>query len=104
QAARVAIILSRFYGLQVSCEGYTSEDNSEPLSLQRANAVRTALIENGLRAATVTATAFGNARPLGPNNSAEGRTANSRVEIIISGESIGTLPFWDHTYPLGGRG
>jgi flagellar motor protein MotB len=103
QAVRVAGILSRFRGLQVSCEGYTSEDNSDALSMQRASAVMVALIANGLPASSVTAAGFGNARPLGPNNSAEGRAANSRVEIVISGDSIGTLPYWERTYVLGSR-
>ena len=28
------------------------------------------------------------------------REQNRRVEIVISGDSIGTLPFWDRTYSL----
>jgi len=104
QAARIAAVLSHFQGLRVSCEGHTGEDNSEDLSRQRAYAVRVALITNGLPATAVTATGFGNTRPLGANTTVEGRAANSRVEIVISGDSIGTLPFWDRTYPLNGRG
>ena len=34
------------------------------------------------------------------NSTAAGREQNRRVEIVISGDPIGTLPFWDRTYNL----
>ena len=96
--ARVAAVLERNPGLQIACEGYTSDDNSEALSRQRADAVRNALAASGMPVKSITVNGFGNSRPLGPNAG-----ANSRVEIVITGDRIGTLPFWDRTYLLSGR-
>jgi outer membrane protein OmpA-like peptidoglycan-associated protein len=98
--AQIAAILARHPGLQVSCEGHLSADHSEAYSRDRAEAVRNALVSSGVPAASTTVVGYGNTRPLGPNTTAEGREENSRVEIVISGDAIGTVPFWDKTYPL----
>jgi outer membrane protein OmpA-like peptidoglycan-associated protein len=98
--AQVAAILARHSGLQVSCEGHLSADHSEAYSRERAEAVRKALVSDGVPAASITVVGYGNTHPLGPNTTAEGRDENSRVEIVISGDAIGTVPFWDKTYPL----
>ncbi len=34
------------------------------------------------------------------NSTATGREQNRRVEIVISGDPIGSLPVWDRTYSL----
>jgi hypothetical protein len=48
----------------------------------------------------VTAHGLGDTDLFGPNTSAAGRAANRRVEIVISGDPIGDMPFWDHPYTL----
>ncbi len=101
--ARIAAIIARHPGLRVSCEGYLAADNSEAMSRQRAEAVRSVLLGHGLSSAAVTAIGYGNSRPVGPNNTPAEREENSRVEIVISGDSIGSVPFWDRTYSLTGR-
>ena len=57
---------------------------------QRANAVRDYLIQQGLDPNSITATGFGKSNPVASNDTAAGRQQNRRVEIIISGEVIGT--------------
>jgi outer membrane protein OmpA-like peptidoglycan-associated protein len=98
--AQIAAIVARHPGLAVSCEGHLSADHSEAYSRERAEAVRNALVSDGVPAASTTVVGYGNTHPLGPNTTAEGREENSRVEIVISGDAIGTVPFWDKTYPL----
>jgi flagellar motor protein MotB len=39
---------------------------------------------------SVTAEGFGKSQPVASNDTAEGRQQNRRVEIVISGEIIGT--------------
>ncbi len=81
-------------GLRLAIEGYTDSTGTEvfnqTLSEQRANSVRDYLVQQSLDAASVTATGFGEANPAASNDTAAGRQLNRRVEIIISGEVIGT--------------
>src|SRR5271168_801919 len=81
-------------GLHLSVEGYTdsvgSDAFNQALSEQRANAVRDYLIQQGLDPTSITATGFGKSNPVSSNDTAAGRQQNRRVEIIISGEVIGT--------------
>jgi outer membrane protein OmpA-like peptidoglycan-associated protein len=59
------------------------------LSQQRADAVRTFLVSQGLSADTITAKGLGQADPVADNSTTAGRKQNRRVEIIVSGEVIG---------------
>jgi outer membrane protein OmpA-like peptidoglycan-associated protein len=81
-------------GLNLTIEGYTdnvgSETFNQTLSEQRANGVRDYLAQQGLDAGTITAKGFGTAMPVASNDTPQGRQQNRRVEIIISGEVIGS--------------
>jgi outer membrane protein OmpA-like peptidoglycan-associated protein len=100
QVTRIAAILGSHAGLSIRVEGYS--DRSTGLSQRRADLVRATLLNNGLPAAAVSAVGLGDARPLASRDTPQGREENSRVEIVISGDPIGTLPFWDRTYSLTG--
>jgi len=99
EVARVAGLLVSQPGLRVAVEGHT-DSAGEDFSSRRAAEVRSTLVSTGLRASEVASQGFGKTRPLASNATAAGRTENRRVEIVISGESIGTLPFWDRAYQL----
>jgi outer membrane protein OmpA-like peptidoglycan-associated protein len=92
-AKLTGIVLSH-PGLKLAVEGYTDTTGTaafnQTLSEQRANAVRDYLIQQGLDAGSVTAQGFGPANPVASNDTPQGRQQNRRVEIIISGEVIGT--------------
>jgi outer membrane protein OmpA-like peptidoglycan-associated protein len=99
QSAREALakfsgIVLAHPGLHLSVEGYTdsvgSDAFNQTLSEQRANAVRDYLIQQGLDPSSIVATGFGKSNPVASNDTAAGRQQNRRVEIIISGEVIGT--------------
>jgi outer membrane protein OmpA-like peptidoglycan-associated protein len=94
--ARVAAIVAAQPGLHVNVEGYSDTGAKQAQSEQRAYAVRRVLSSNGLSGTVITARGFGDTRPLGP----AGDVTNTRVEIVISGDTIGSLPFWDRTYSL----
>jgi outer membrane protein OmpA-like peptidoglycan-associated protein len=93
----IAAIVSSHPGLSVRVEGYA---DTEALSQERAQAVRAALIAHGARPDLVAAVGYGEARPIASNATAAGREQNRRVEVVISGASIGNQALWDHPYPL----
>jgi flagellar motor protein MotB len=97
---RIAAIVLSNPGLRVEVEGHSDSESDSPLAWKRAEAVRQALIARGLSPNSVTSRGLGTTRPLMSNQTAAGREANERVEIVISGDPIGNLPFWDKTYPL----
>lgn len=55
------------------------------LSLERANAVRDYLIEKGIPSVQIAALGAGPDRPIGNNDTAEGRARNRRIEFRIGG-------------------
>lgn len=105
--ALVASMLSARRDLTVYVEGFTDDRGSDverrEISDRRAREVRATLAGNGIAAASIQATGFGAARPLVSNASAGGREQNRRVEIVISGPSIGGMALWDRTYSLSSR-
>ncbi len=100
QVARIAAIIAANPGLRVEVEGHLDAPGSETQSARRAEAVRDVLVARGVSSNSVTTRGLGNSRPLMSNATEAGREENQRVEIIIFGELIGQIPFWDHTYPL----
>jgi outer membrane protein OmpA-like peptidoglycan-associated protein len=92
--AKLSGILLAHPGLQLSVEGYTDNVGSDPfndlLSEQRALAVRTYLVKEGLPENAIVAKGFGKVMPIASNDTPQGRQQNRRVEIIVSGEVIGT--------------
>lgn len=72
---------------RVTVVGHTDSQGSDSynqrLSQDRANAVRTTLISQGIAADRITAVGQGEAQPVAPNDTADGRAQNRRVEIII---------------------
>jgi outer membrane protein OmpA-like peptidoglycan-associated protein len=97
--ARVAAAVTAHPGLYVQIEGHDAPQGQD-LSEPRALAVRDALLRDGLSSSVLSAHGYGSSRPLVSNASASGRDQNRRVEITISGDPIGTLPYWDRTYSL----
>jgi OOP family OmpA-OmpF porin len=62
-----------------SAEG--TEEHNQSLSVERANSVKTYLVNTGVSADNLTVKGFGESKPIAPNNTEEGRVLNRRVEI-----------------------
>lgn len=92
--AKLSGLVLAHEGLKLEAEGHTDSTGSEALnqrlSEQRAESVRAYLESQGIAAANLTARGFGKSTPIADNSTAKGRQANRRVEIIVSGEIIGT--------------
>jgi outer membrane protein OmpA-like peptidoglycan-associated protein len=92
--AKVAGIVSGHPGLRLDVEGYTDsvggDDYNQQLSEHRGTSVRDYLMMQGMQGSSVTAKGFGKTQPVASNETADGRQQNRRVELVISGEVIGT--------------
>jgi outer membrane protein OmpA-like peptidoglycan-associated protein len=92
--AKVAGILIAYPGLNIEVDGYTDnvggDEMNQKLSENRSSSVRDYLVEQGVGATSVSAKGFGNTLPVASNDNASGRQVNRRVELVVSGDAIGS--------------
>ena len=92
--AKVAGILLAYPGLNIAVGGYTDnvggDAMNQTLSENRAGSVRDYLVQEGVATNSVSAQGFGNTLPVASNDSSSGRQQNRRVELLVSGEAIGS--------------
>jgi outer membrane protein OmpA-like peptidoglycan-associated protein len=92
--ARFAGIVLAHPGLNIQAEGFTdstgTDEINERLSEQRATAVGDYLISQGVSQDRVSTQGYGPRFPVASNDTREGRQQNRRVELVVSGEVIGT--------------
>ncbi len=83
--AEIAAVLKQNPDLKVEVQGHTDSAGSlalnNTLSVDRANAVRDSLIDQGVDPNQLTAEGYGPSRPLVTNDTAQGRASNRRVEL-----------------------
>jgi outer membrane protein OmpA-like peptidoglycan-associated protein len=92
--AKISGIVLAYPTLLLAVEGNTdsvgTEEFNQTLSEKRAESVRTYLTRQGVPEGSTTAAGFGKSRPIASNDTSDGRQQNRRVELIVSGEVIGT--------------
>lgn len=92
--ARIAGIVLAYPDLKLEIEGHTdsigSDDYNQVLSEKRAASVRDYLLQSGVTLNNVLARGLGKSDPIADNTTAAGRKLNRRVEMIVSGDVIGT--------------
>ncbi|MGB2672962.1 MAG: OmpA family protein [Candidatus Acidiferrum sp.] len=92
--AKISGIVMAYPSLKLAVEGNTdsvgTDELNQTLSENRAESVRTYLTQQGVPEASTTAQGFGKTRPVASNDTADGRQQNRRVELVVSGEVIGT--------------
>jgi outer membrane protein OmpA-like peptidoglycan-associated protein len=92
--AKISGIVLAYPSLNLAIEGNTdsvgTEAFNQQLSEKRAEAVRNYLTQQGVPESSTTAAGFGKNRPIASNDTSEGRQQNRRVELVVSGEVIGT--------------
>ncbi|WP_426090715.1 OmpA family protein [Flavobacterium sp. DSR3-2] len=83
----MANILKNYPNAKFSVEGHTDSDGSDAfnqkLSEDRANVVREALLERGIKAENLNAVGFGEGTPVETNKTAAGKAKNRRTEVIL---------------------
>jgi len=104
--AKISGIVLGYPSLRLAVEGNTDSVGSEAfnqhLSEQRAEGVRTYLTQQGVPESSTTSTGFGKTRPVAPNDTSEGRQQNRRVELVVSGEVIGSKILSLNLQPIAG--
>jgi outer membrane protein OmpA-like peptidoglycan-associated protein len=92
--AKVAGILLAYPGLDIAVGGYTdnvgTDAMNQKLSENRATSVRDYLVQQGVSKNAVTSIGYGETLPVASNDNSAGRQQNRRVELLVSGEAIGT--------------
>ncbi len=92
--AKVAGILLAYPGLNIEVGGYTDnvggDAMNQTLSENRADSVRDYLVQQGVSSNAVSAKGYGNTMPVASNDNPSGRQQNRRVELLVSGDAIGT--------------
>jgi len=82
-----ASLLDTHERVVVEVAGHTdsigTEEYNQGLSERRANAVRDYLVGKGIKASRLAARGYGEGRPVATNDTAEGRQANRRVELVV---------------------
>jgi outer membrane protein OmpA-like peptidoglycan-associated protein len=96
--AKISGIILSHPGLRLEVDGYTdsvgSQDYNQKLSENRAQGVQSYLIGEGIAPDDIIAKGFGKDDPVASNDTSAGRQKNRRVEMVVSGDIIGT--------PIGG--
>ena len=81
-------IMKAYPGLHIRIEGYTDNTGNasanKTLSLERANAVKTALMRAGIEPTRVTTLGYGSAQPKASNDTDEGRQQNRRIDVAVT--------------------
>ncbi len=92
--AKISGIVLAYPDLRLAIEGNTdsvgSEAMNQTLSENRASSVLDYLAKQNIPVASMTSEGFGKSQPVASNDTAEGRQENRRVELIVSGDVIGT--------------
>jgi len=92
--AKLSGIVLAYPSLMLDVGGYTdsvgTEEYNQTLSENRAGAVRDFLISQGIQRTSIASHGFGEGQPVATNDTATGRQQNRRVELVVSGEIIGT--------------
>ena len=106
--AKISGIILVYPDLKLAIEGNTDsvggDAMNQELSEQRAAAVRDYLAKQNIPLASMTSRGFGKTQPVASNDTPEGRQQNRRVEMIVSGDVIGTtVGIVSQNLPLTGR-
>jgi outer membrane protein OmpA-like peptidoglycan-associated protein len=81
-------IMKAYPNARFELSGYTDNtgaaEANQQLSLDRANAVKQALVNGGVEANRVNTAGYGQEKPIASNDTEEGRAKNRRLELTVT--------------------
>jgi len=84
----LAAVLKAYPNARVELAGHTDNTGNpqanQTLSLDRANAVKSMLVNQGVNADQISTNGYGDSRPVSSNDTPEGRERNRRLELIVN--------------------
>jgi OOP family OmpA-OmpF porin len=90
---RVAATIERCPDAAVEVGAHTDADGSTQgnlkLSQERADAIVEFLVDAGIKRERLTATGFGEAKPIRDNDTPDGKAANRRIEFVLTAQDDG---------------
>ena len=88
---RSGFSIARYFEKSPPCiDNVGTDAMNQKLSENRAASVRDYLVQQGVPTNSVSAKGFGNTLPVASNDNPAGRQQNRRVELVVSGEAIGS--------------
>jgi outer membrane protein OmpA-like peptidoglycan-associated protein len=92
--AKISGIVLAHPTLRLEVEGHTDSVGTDKLNMllseNRATSVRDFLIHEGVASTSIASRGFGKSQPVATNDTGTGRQQNRRVELVVSGEAIGS--------------
>jgi outer membrane protein OmpA-like peptidoglycan-associated protein len=85
--ANLAAVLKAYPAVAVALEGHTDNTGdaaqNKQLSVDRANAVRDRLVQDGIAGDRISTAGFGQDKPIASNDTTEGKAKNRRTELVV---------------------
>jgi outer membrane protein OmpA-like peptidoglycan-associated protein len=92
--AKISGIVLAYPTLRLEVEGHTDSVGTDQLNMllseNRATSVRDFLIHEGMAPTSIASRGFGKSQPVATNDTPTGRQQNRRVELVVSGDVIGS--------------
>jgi OmpA-OmpF porin, OOP family len=87
---RLADVAKSCANVLIEIEGHTDSEGvperNQPLSERRAQSVVNYLVEHGVDAARIKAIGYGDTKPIAPNDTADNRAKNRRIEFSVKSQ------------------
>jgi len=88
--SNLSTILKAYPNTHIQLAGHTDNTGTaqanQQLSLDRANAVKAMLVNGGIDGNRISTVGYGQDRPVGPNETEEGRARNRRTELTVNSQ------------------
>jgi OmpA-OmpF porin, OOP family len=82
----IAQVMREHPDLTLGVNGHTDTTEADAVATKRAEGVKKELVKRKIDPARLDVRAFGRTRPISPNDTAEGRASNRRVDFDVTGQ------------------